>query len=85
MDFLLTLILFAIVFFLIARAILNIFIRRTTPKYNTTENTANKKRSRRGNVAYKDEKTTVISHGEERSEVPNNFGEYIDFEEIENE
>jgi hypothetical protein len=34
---------------------------------------------------YKKGKTTIISHGKDRSEVPKNFGDYIDYVEVKNE
>ena len=34
---------------------------------------------------YKKGKTTIISHGKDRSEVPKNFGDYIDYVEVKTE
>ena len=36
------------------------------------------------NTAYKKGETTIISHGKDRSEVPKDFGDYIDYEEVKN-
>jgi hypothetical protein len=34
---------------------------------------------------YKKGETTIISHGKDRSEVPKNFGDYIDYVEVKTE
>jgi uncharacterized protein HemY len=80
MDGLLT---FALIFLLIifllrwlAPIIFRLFIRRMT-RFNMRDY-----QSKKQNVAYKKGETTIISHGEERTEVPKDFGDYTDYEEI---
>lgn len=83
MDFLITVILIILLIYFVGRAALRVYLRRAASR--AANNTAYRRNSKRGNVAYQDDKTTVISHGEERSEVPTDFGEYTDFEEVKEE
>jgi len=82
MDALLTFILVVILIFFILRllfpVILRMFIRRIMG-FNT-----HSQQPKGQKVTYKKGETTIISNGEERSEVPNDFGDYIDYEEIKN-
>ena len=83
MDAFLTFILVILLIFFILRllfpVILRMFIRRITG-FNTRSH-----QHKGQKVAYKKGETTIISNGEERSEVPNDFGDYTDYEEIKNE
>jgi hypothetical protein len=78
MDALLTFIFVVILIFFVLRLlfpiILRFFIRRITG-FNPQKNQ---------NVAYKKGETTIISHGKQDSEVPKDFGDYTDYEEIKN-
>ena len=78
----LTIILILILIFFFLRLlfsfVLRLFVRRMTG--NTYKN-----QRRNQNVAYRKGETTIISHGEERSEVPKDFGDYTDYEEVKNE
>ena len=82
MDALLTFILVVILIFFILRllfpVILRLFIRRITGFNTRSHQYTNQK------VAYKKGETTIISNEKGRSEVPNDFGEYADYEEIKN-
>jgi len=41
-------------------------------------------RQRKQNVAYRKGDTTIVSHGKDRSEVPKDFGDYTEYEEVKN-
>ena len=77
----LTIILILILIFLFLRLlfsfVLRLFVRRMTGN-------AYKNQRRNQNVAYRKGETTIISHGEGRSEVPKDLGDYIDYEEVKN-
>jgi predicted membrane protein len=82
MDALLTFLLVVVLIFFILRllfpVIIRLFIRRLTGFNMRSHQHKNQK------VAYKKGETTIVSHGEERSEVPKDFGDYTDYEEIKN-
>jgi hypothetical protein len=82
MDALLTFFLVVILIIFILRllfpVLIRLFIKRMTG-FNTHSH-----QQRNQNVAYKKGETTIISHGKEHSEVPKDFGDYTDYEEIKN-
>ncbi|MCL2041614.1 MAG: DUF4834 family protein [Bacteroidales bacterium] len=82
MDALLTFVLVVLLIFFILRllfpVLIRLFIRRVTGF-----NAHNHQRPNQ-NIAYKKGETTIISHGEERSEVPKELGDYTDYEEVKN-
>jgi len=74
----LTLILILLLIFIFLRLlfspILRFFFRRA--EFNP---------QRKQNVAYRKGETTIISHENQQSEVPKDFGDYTDYEEVKNE
>jgi len=83
MDALLTLALVVLLIFFILRllfpVLLRVFIRRIAGLNNT-----HSRQPKGQKVAYKKGETTIISNGQGHSEVPNDFGDYTDYEEIKN-
>jgi len=80
MDGLLTFILVVVLIFFILRLLFPIVLRllfRRMTDVNPHQNQQNNQ-----NIAYKKGETTIISHGEEHSEVPKDFGDYTDYEEV---
>lgn len=81
----LTFLLIIVLIGLLVRLLFPVFLRSAARKMAGNNPNSGEKRNGRGNVAYKKGETTVVSHGEERSEVPKDFGDYTDYEEIKNE
>jgi len=70
-----TILIILVIFFflrLLFPTLLRLFFRRMTRPH------------RNQNVAYKKGETTITSHGKEHSEVPKNFGDYTEYEEVKN-
>jgi hypothetical protein len=76
LTFVLTVVLIFFILRLLFPVILRLFIRRITG-FNTHNHQPKGQK-----VAYKKGETTIISQGEGHSEVPNDFGDYIDYEEV---
>ena len=78
MDSLLTFFFVVVLIFFILRLLFPLIIRlfvKHTLGFNARK---------RENVAYKKGETTIVSHGEQSSEVPKDFGDYTDYEEVKN-
>jgi hypothetical protein len=82
MDALLTFFLVVILIIFILRLLFPVLIRLFI-KRMTRSNPYNHQQKNQ-NVAYQKGETTIISHGKEHSEVPEDLGDYTDYEEIKN-
>ena len=85
MDGFLTFILIVVAIYFVFRysfpVFFRLFIRRVTG-FDMRNHQNHQRQKQHQNVAYKKGETTIISHGNERSEIPNDFGDYIDYKEI---